>query len=102
MILDDVLSSSPCNSACLVASIYEIVVDIRNLLASGISCPLLWFFFGCILPLMMASAIALLVCRGVGGCLCPNSSSIILMYTTSCAMMYSPASFASVANDMTF
>jgi hypothetical protein len=57
---------------------------------------------GCILPLMTASAIALLVYRGIGGCLCPNSLSIILMYTALCAMMQSPASFALVANEMTF
>ena len=57
---------------------------------------------GCILPFMTASAIALSVCSGVGGCLWPNSSSMILMYTASRAMMYSPASAASVADDMTF
>jgi hypothetical protein len=34
----------------------------------------------CTLPFMMASAIALSVCIGVGGCLCPNSSSMILIY----------------------
>ena len=56
---------------------------------------------GCILPLMMVSAIALLVCRGVCGCLCTNSSSVILMYNASCAMMYSPASSTLVADDMT-
>ena len=58
--------------------------------------------FGCILPLMTVSAIALLVCRVVGGCLSPNSSGMILMYTASHAMMYSPASTASVAGDMMF
>ncbi len=59
--------------------------------------------FGCVLPLMkMASAIGLLVCRGVGDGLCPNSLSIILMHTASHAMMYSPASSALVADDMTF
>ena len=42
---------------------------------------------GCILPLMTASAIALSVCSGVGGCLWPNSSRMILMYTASRAMM---------------
>lgn len=58
--------------------------------------------FGCIFPLMTASAIALSVWSGVGGCLCPNLSSIILMYTASHAMMNKPASSASVADDMTF
>ncbi len=58
--------------------------------------------FGCILPLMTASAIALSVCIGVGGCLWPNSLSIILMYTASRAMMYSPTSSALVADDVTF
>jgi hypothetical protein len=51
---------------------------------------------------MMASAIALLVCIGVGGCLCPNSSSMILMYTTLHAIMYSATSSTLVADDMTF
>ncbi len=57
---------------------------------------------GCTLPFMTASAIGLSVCIGMGGCLCPNSSSMILMYTASRAIMYSPASSASVADDMTF
>ncbi len=34
---------------------------------------------GCTLPLMTPSAIALLVCSGVGGCACPSSSRMILM-----------------------
>ena len=42
---------------------------------------------GCILPLMMASDIALSVCSGVGGCVWPNSSRMILIYTASRAMM---------------
>ncbi len=57
---------------------------------------------GCTLPFMTASVIALSVCIGVGGCLCPNSSSMILMYIASCAIMYSPARSASVVDDMTF
>ena len=57
---------------------------------------------GCILPFMTASAIALSVCSGVGGCLCPNSSSMILMHTVLRAIVYSPASYASVADDMAF
>ena len=39
--------------------------------------------FGCIFPLHTASDIALSVCNGVGGCLCPISSKIILIYTAS-------------------
>ena len=35
-----------------------------------------------------------------GGCLCPISSKLILMYTTSLAMMYKAAKYASVADDM--
>ena len=50
---------------------------------------------------MTASAITLSVCRGVSGCLCPNSLSMILM-TPLHAPMYSPDNSASVANDMTF
>ncbi len=57
---------------------------------------------GCTLPFMTASAIALSVCIGVGGCLCPNSSSMILMYTALRTIMYSPTSSTLVANDMTF
>ena len=53
---------------------------------------------GCTLPFMTASVIELSVCSGVGGCLCPNSSSNILMYTALRASMYSPASSASVAD----
>ena len=56
--------------------------------------------FGCILPLHTASAIALSVCNGVGGCLCPISSSIILMYIASRTMMYSATSSDSVADFM--
>jgi hypothetical protein len=59
-------------------------------------------YLGCTLPFMTASAIALSVCFGVGGCLCPNSSSMILMYTALCTIMYSPTSSTSVANDMMF
>ena len=51
---------------------------------------------------MTVSAIALSVCRGVGGCLCPSSLLMILMNTALCAIMYSPASSTSVADDMTF
>ena len=57
--------------------------------------------FGCIFPLHTASAIALSVFNGVGGCLCPIFSLIILMYTALRSMMYSAASSASVADVMT-
>jgi hypothetical protein len=56
--------------------------------------------FDCTLPLITASAIELLVCSGVGGCLCPISSRMILMYTASLAIMYSPTNSASVAKDI--
>jgi hypothetical protein len=42
-ILDDVLSSSWHSSSCRVSSIFWIVVDIRGLIANGISCP--WLLF---------------------------------------------------------
>ena len=58
--------------------------------------------FGCTLPFITASAMALSVCSGVGGCLCPSSSNMIRMYTASRAIMYNPASSASVADDITF
>ena len=57
---------------------------------------------GCTFPLMMASAMALLVCIGAGGCLYSILLRIILMYNASLAMMYNAASFASVAYDITF
>ena len=56
---------------------------------------------GVIFALMTASAMALSVCMGVDGCLCPISSNIILMYTASLAIMYSAASSASVADVIT-
>ena len=43
-----------------------------------------------------------LVCNGVGSCLCPILLRMILMYTASLAMMYDAANSASVADDMTF
>ncbi len=51
--------------------------------------------------LITASAIELLVCSSVGGCLCPISSRMILMYTASLAIMYSLANSTSVAEDIT-
>ncbi len=57
---------------------------------------------GCTLPLMMLSTIALSVCSGVGGCTCPSSFRMILMYMALPAIMYRPASSASVAEDSTF
>ena len=57
--------------------------------------------FGCILPLTTASAIELYVCSGMGGCLCPTYSKMILMYTASLAMIYKAANSASVANEIT-
>ncbi len=43
VILDDALSSNPHNLICQVASKFEIIVGIRDLLASGTSCALPWF-----------------------------------------------------------
>ncbi len=57
---------------------------------------------GCTLPFMLASVIALSVCRDVGGCLHPNSSIMTRMYTALHTIMYGPANSASVADDMTF
>ena len=44
---------------------------------------------------------ALSVCMGVAGCLCPIFSNIILMYTASLAIINSAASSASVADVIT-
>ena len=56
---------------------------------------------GVFFALISASAIALSVCMGVAGCLCPISSNIILIYTASLAIIYSAASSASVADVIT-
>ena len=56
---------------------------------------------GVIFALMTASTMALSVCMGVAGCLCPIFSNIILMYTASLAIMYSAASSASMADVIT-
>ena len=57
--------------------------------------------FGWTFPFVMASAIMLSVCNGVGGCVCLISSRMIRMYTASLAIMLRAASLASVADDMT-
>ena len=49
----------------------------------------------------LESAITLSFYNAVGGCLCPISSSIILMYTASRAKMYNAASASSVDNLLT-
>ena len=56
---------------------------------------------GVIFALMTASDMALSVCMGVAGCLCPISSNIIHIYTTSLAIICSASSSASVADVMT-
>ena len=101
-ILDDALSSNQSNLICQVASKFKIVVDIPRSLNQWNVRAMALVHLGCTLPLMPASAITLLVCRGVGGCLCPNSVCMILMYTTLRAIMYSPANSALVADNMTF
>jgi hypothetical protein len=57
-------------------------------------------YLGVMFALMTASTIALSCCMGVAGCLCPISSNIICIYTASCAIMYSAASLAFVADVM--
>ena len=57
--------------------------------------------FGCILTFTTASSIELSVCNGVGGCLCPISSKMVLMYTASLSIMYNATNYDSVADDMT-
>ena len=57
--------------------------------------------FDCTLPLMTPSAIELSIFIGVDGCLCPSASSMIWMYTTSCAIIYKPGNCASVADSIT-
>ncbi len=92
------MSNSLHNSLFLVASIYGIAVDILGLIASEIVYPWLSFALIVLYQLITALAIELLVCSGVGGCLCPISYRMILMYTAS---MYNPANSASVSEDIT-
>ena len=57
--------------------------------------------FGCTLPLTTASAIEFSVFSGVGGCLCPIYSKMIMMYTASRVIMYNEANSDSVADYIT-
>ena len=78
-----VLSNSPHSSIFLAANKCETVPGILDLLANEIAWPSplsFWvglFLLGWTFPFVTASAIALLVWRGVGGCLCPISSKMI-------------------------
>ena len=58
--------------------------------------------FGCTLPFVTASTIKLSVYSGVGGCLCPISLRMIIMYTASRVIIYRPANLAFVADDITY
>ena len=100
VLLHDVWSNSWRNSSYLVSNKIEIDPGILGLVARRIACPLL-VCFGWTFLLITSSTIALSVCIGVGGCLCPISSTMMWMYTASLAMMYSAAVSASVADDMT-
>ena len=99
-LLDGVFSSSLHSLICLVANIFWIFWHFMSL--SQRNCMSIAFVhFGCILPLHTEYAIALSVCNGVVGWLCPISYNIIMMYNASHAMMYSAASSDSVADVMT-
>ena len=57
--------------------------------------------FGKILLLTTPKAVELSVCIGVGGCLCPNSSSVFLIGTAFWELMNNAPSSASAAEVMT-
>jgi hypothetical protein len=77
------------DSSCQVSSISWFVVDIRGLIANGIACP--WLKVIWVVPyhswLHLLLHCQFVVACGVGGCLCPNSSSMILIYTASRTIM---------------
>ena len=54
------------------------------------------------MSLAIPVAVILLQCIGVGGCLCPISSSVILMIFPSFALMNKAASSASAADAITY
>jgi hypothetical protein len=59
------------------------------------------FLFCLILPLLYPVAVVLSVSIGVGGCLCPNSSNVVLRKAPSFAFMNTAPIYASAADDIT-
>ena len=57
--------------------------------------------FGCIVCFTTPNAVELSICIGVGGCLCPISSSRCRIGTASRELIYSAPSSASAADDIT-
>ena len=81
-----VFSCSPIYSELLLAfSVSQPVKAHVHYLCSS------WLYFS----IENCSSIELSVCNGVGGCLCPISSKMIMVYTASLAMMYKAANSAS-------
>ena len=56
---------------------------------------------GCMMLLTMPSAVELSIWMGIGGCVCPSSSSRLRSGMASSALMYRAPSSASAAEDMT-
>ena len=59
-------------------------------------------FCGFQILVAMPTAVLLLIQIGVGGCLCPSSSSVFLIGMPSCAFIKSAPSSDSAADDITF
>jgi hypothetical protein len=57
--------------------------------------------FCLIVPLLYPVAVVLSVSTGVGGCLCPNSSNVVLRTAPSFAFMKTAPIYASAADDIT-
>jgi hypothetical protein len=57
--------------------------------------------FCLIVPLLYPVAVVLSVSIGVGGCLCPNSSSVVLRTAPSFALMNTAPISTSAADDIT-
>jgi hypothetical protein len=57
--------------------------------------------FCLIVPLLYLVAVVLSISIGVGGCLCPNSSSVVLRTDPSFAFMKTAPIYASAAEDIT-
>jgi hypothetical protein len=57
--------------------------------------------FCLIVPLLYPMAVVLSVSIGVGGCLCPNSSNVVLRTAPSFALMNTAPTYVSAADEIT-
>ena len=84
---------------CLAPKNIGIVLDYFGIVTNEISCPLISLFHYIVLT--TPSTVVLLVCIGVGGCLCPISSSACCADMDYLQFLYRAPSSASAAEDIT-